>query len=165
MIDVVKNISRSKKFTSIKETYEEIRSMYFYEQNRFQAIENKVTSFLSMNSFLAFIFSIVIISGYYIFIPVIIFVLLSVYYSFKVLDLKEGRRPGRVYDDYYQYAKMGYQRIYDAFLLAYIESVKIEEENNKKKVENLNLVIRYSKFAWFSLVIGVLYILISTLAC
>jgi len=157
---VRKNINYNK-FPSLKETYEEIREMYAYEQNRFLAIENKVTSFLSMNSFLAFIFSFAFISGYYIFIPSVILILISTYYSFRVLGLKKGRRPGKDYGDYYQYAKMSKQMFNDTILLAYVESLKVEGEINKNKVKNLNLVIHYSKFAWMSFFVGILHVLIA----
>mgnify|MGYP004213046155 CR=1 FL=1 len=137
----------------MKETYEEIKSMYVYEQNRFRDIENKTASFLTLNSIL-FTLLISLLRSLY-FIPPILFLILSIIFSFQVFGLKKVKRPHKKYGDFYKYAKLKKGSLFDKFLLNYIESINREEEVNKIKTKYLESIIVFSMFAWITFIIGI----------
>jgi len=158
---VVKNIEDTM-FPSIKETYEEIKNMYGYEQVRFQSIENKTASFLTLNSLLLMI--LVTISKLFewiYFIPAIIFLIFSIIFSFKIFNLKKGKRPHQKYEDFYKYAKLTKKGLFDKFLLNYIDAIENEENINNGKIKYLDGIIVFSKFAWVAFIAGTLFYIIN----
>lgn len=144
-----------RKFPSLADTLDEIRRMYQYEQDRFQKIEDKATSFLTLNSIILTIIN-VFSDKSPIFIPTSIFLIVTIFYCFKVHDLRHAKKPNVRYDDFYKYAKMAKEKLSDQFLLNYVGSATKEEEVNEDKLKSLKEVIRFSKLAWLSFVIALI---------
>ncbi len=146
---MVKNI----KFLSIKEACNESRNMYNHEVNRFQSIENKTTALLTLNSILCALLGLYIIFSSPWFLLPILFLLVSIFYAFKVYYLKESKRPHMEnYEDFYDYAKLDNYKFFDKVLLNYTKAANAEKEINNDKTSDLSCVILFSIFAWISFI-------------
>ena len=145
-------------FPSIGETVEEARLLLQYQQNRFQNIEAKVSSFLTLNSIL---FAITwIFNGPKYFLIAQFCLLISIFFSVKVLWPRLGRLP-HDREKLYDYAKLAKKDALDQFLLNYHKCIKNEDELNSAKGEDLKYVILFSALAWVIFALG----WISTFVC
>jgi len=154
VIDVA-NVTK-KKFPSLKEAYEEIREMYQYERNRFQNIENKTVAFLTLNAILFALIPVFYKELNLFGLIALAFLGASILCSFKVLYLRDAKRPHEKYDDFYQNAKMNSVDLNDKFLLAYMESTKQEERINEDKTKWLGWIVACSIVAWIAFALGFL---------
>jgi hypothetical protein len=152
VIIVVKNIN----FPSINITLDEIRLMYNLERDRFQRIENKTNSLMALN---AIIFTIIsIISLEVIFLPTMIFLLISIFYSFKIFKLRDSEMPHFIknYEDFLGYAKQKNKETARQFILDYMKPSNILRKINLKKTYYLEKIYSYSILAWVSFIIAII---------
>jgi len=137
--------NRVRHFPSIAESLEEARLTFQYQQNRFQNIEAKTSAFLTLNSIL---FAIAwIINGSWL---AQICLLVSIFFSFKVLWLRQGKLPHHE-DKWYDYAKLKKKKVLDQFLLDYRESIKNENTINEEKINDLKYVVSFRLLHGWSL--------------
>lgn len=154
----------TRKFPAITETLEEARLMFQYEQQRFQGLENKATSFLSLNALVFAILALISTPYKFLYVPVFITLAISILFTFRVFALRTGAIPHASFDDYFDYARMSKMKAKDEFLLNYTQVLKKEHDINEDKVEQLRNVVLWSKISWI-LFVAVLLIQVVLIFC
>lgn len=151
-----------RKFPSIDKSLEEARLVFQYQQNRFQNIEAKASAFLTLNSIL---FAIVwLVNGSWFLVLAQICLVVSVFFSFRVFWLRQGKFPHDK-EKWYDYAKLKTGNSLDQFLLNYSVAIKNEDALNEKKVKDLQYVVLFSAIAWIIFAIAWAYPVIRFLVC
>ena len=130
--------------------------MFQYQNDRFSKIENKANSVITINGILFAIIN--FWTQNYLFYPTSIFLLCSIFLSFKVFNLKKGKVPHDEYDNFYKYVKLKATKILDQFILNYMGALKTEERINNKKTNYLKSALFFSKLAWVSFVLALIFI-------
>ena len=173
----------TKDFLSLERVLEEARCSYNIEQQNFSHIETKTSRFLTLNSILLISLSIILGSilskpptklcsvQLFLFLALLLLFLLliitiwrSIYYSFKIYDLKQTRRPHK--DDngiFYQYAKKKDEDLCLELIKIYNSCYRKEREINASKLDDLKKVIDATKASFIFLAIIATVFLINLL--
>jgi len=79
----------------------------------------------------------------------------SAWYILQVLRIRDYERPGKHYEDFYQYAKMTEQQVRDRLILDYMTTLETNSEKNDEKADRFHRAYMLSTAALFLALIGI----------
>ena len=138
---------------NLEETiFQEVKSRFQYEVNRFQEIENKNHVFLVMNTILFSYIGINQLENNFLYLFPLTALFFGMYYSFRNYNLKEYKFP----KENLFFVKKDYKTNLNSLLhfqRVYKNAVDEHHKLNNLKIEEVKIVILMSKISWISFLI------------